>query len=269
MKGWSGLWLLALVVIPVVFSACDRKDEPETGSIVAQVEWPETPEQPPSARNGTARTAANGTALATMPIAVVTVRATIDAADMDAVTKDFTASANSGVIDGIPAGTGRSLTLNGLNSANTVIFEGAASGITVTAGQATAPVTVVMEQTAEAAAAAPGPVTGFTATPGDGTVTLGWTNPGDAAFSGVRIMRLSGTVAPSSPIDGDLVYDGLNTNHVDSGLTNNTTYHYTAFAHNSVPFYSAGDSKSATPAAPGGQGNLWDVGLWDAAIWQP
>ncbi len=97
----------------------------------------------------------------------------------------------------------------------------------------------------------PNPVTNFTATAGLQQITLSWTNPSSAGFTGTLI-RSSTTSYPSGPTDGSLVIDkpntpGSNDNHVHTGLISGTRYYYAAFAHNSVPTYSTAATATAVP----------------------
>ncbi|MBI4083652.1 MAG: Ig-like domain-containing protein, partial [Candidatus Lambdaproteobacteria bacterium] len=94
----------------------------------------------------------------------------------------------------------------------------------------------------------PGPVTGFTATAGDGQLTLAWSNPSDADFASTRIVRRTDAF-PTSATDGAaVVYEGSGTSHTDTGLTNLTLYYYAAFARDEVPTnYSSPATASATP----------------------
>ena len=83
----------------------------------------------------------------------------------------------------------------------------------------------------------PGPVTNFTATAGEGQVTLSWTNPSDVDFTGTMI-RYSTTGCPATASEGTLVVDkanapGTSDSYVHAGLTNGVRYYYSAFAHNS------------------------------------
>ncbi len=94
---------------------------------------------------------------------------------------------------------------------------------------------------------APGNVTGMTAEPGDESVSLSWTNPGDSDFTGVRVMRATGAY-PSSPTEGTQVYDGTGESTLDTGLTNGVAYFYTVFAYDEVPNYATGTQATATPA---------------------
>ncbi|MCB2156090.1 hypothetical protein KQI84_14530 [bacterium] len=91
-------------------------------------------------------------------------------------------------------------------------------------------------------------VSGFNAQPGDGQVTLLWTNPVDD-FAGTRIQRRTDDF-PADENDGDNIYDGTGTQYVDSGLVNGTTFYYTAFSYDGVPNYAGGVQASASPRVP-------------------
>jgi cellulose 1,4-beta-cellobiosidase len=67
-------------------------------------------------------------------------------------------------------------------------------------------------------------VTALTATAGDASVDLSWTNPA-TSFDAVRVVRKAGT-APADANDGTVVLNGTGTSVADTGLTNGTTYHY-------------------------------------------
>lgn len=92
----------------------------------------------------------------------------------------------------------------------------------------------------------PGDVATFTATAGTGEIQLDWINPTDADFSGVQIVRSTGS-APAAPDEGAQVFNGNGTSFLDSGLTAGTEYFYTAFAFDDLANFSAGVSASATP----------------------
>ncbi|MDD5726404.1 MAG: hypothetical protein PHC53_03280 [Patescibacteria group bacterium] len=89
----------------------------------------------------------------------------------------------------------------------------------------------------------------LTATPGDTNVLLIWSHPPEPDFAGVRIMRRTGGY-PTSPTDGTLVYDGLATTFLDTGLTNGLTYYYAAYTYDTHSNFSSGSLASATPVGP-------------------
>lgn len=92
----------------------------------------------------------------------------------------------------------------------------------------------------------PASVTNFSATPGDLSATLSWTNPVDPGFSGTRIVRKTGGF-PANANDGTVVYQGLLTGFVDTGLTNGTQYFYGAYSFDSTPNFGIAATASATP----------------------
>jgi len=102
----------------------------------------------------------------------------------------------------------------------------------------------------------PADVSNFTATPGDGHVTLSWTNPADGDFVGTMVRYRTDGTHPTDHNDGTLVCDrtadqGSNDGFVHSGLQNGTTYYYSAFTYDEVPNYSETAHASATPTASG------------------
>jgi parallel beta-helix repeat protein len=81
-------------------------------------------------------------------------------------------------------------------------------------------------------------VTDFTATASDSKIALSWTNPSDADFVRIEVVRMMTWNLPRSPTDGTLVYKATGDSHTDTELTNYTTYYYTAFAYDKVENYS-------------------------------
>ncbi len=82
------------------------------------------------------------------------------------------------------------------------------------------------------ATAAPTTVTGLTSTPGDSQVALAWTNPADADFAGVTVVKKTGTTPPATIVDGTTVYAGVAQHAVASGLTNGSAYSFGVFTRN-------------------------------------
>jgi len=92
----------------------------------------------------------------------------------------------------------------------------------------------------------PSDVTFFEALSWDGRIRLTWTNPLELDFAGVRVMRKENG-PPANAGDGELVYEGNEEDHIDTGLANGTTYFYSAFAYDYAPNYSGGVTASGTP----------------------
>ena len=115
-------------------------------------------------------------------------------------------------------------------------------------------------------------------TPSDNRVTLNWTNPGDADFSGILILRNTHTITDAPTfgqeysVDGsnsplppygprpkaintsDVVYIGNGTQFIDGDpcgtnklVNSTTTYYYKVFSYDNLLNYSAGVQTSATP----------------------
>ncbi|GAA0510515.1 hypothetical protein Ade02nite_46150 [Paractinoplanes deccanensis] len=94
---------------------------------------------------------------------------------------------------------------------------------------------------------APGTPGTLTAAPGDKSVNLSWTAPGDADLAGYRLYRAAGTAVTPGP--ATLVASGLGgTSHADSGLANGTTYTYALVAVDTAGNTSVAATVRATPA---------------------
>src|SRR5712691_11450667 len=105
----------------------------------------------------------------------------------------------------------------------------------------------------------PANVTGASATAAPTQVTVSWTNPGDADFSSLVVLRKTATVT-DVPVEGTTYsvgntvgtstvrYVSSSTTFTDTSLTNGTTYYYRIFAKDTSGNYSAtGVEVSATP----------------------
>ena len=98
----------------------------------------------------------------------------------------------------------------------------------------------------------PDNVTNFEAVAGDRQVTLTWTNPTgpeNADFARVMVVRKVGSY-PEAPGDGKKIVWRDVESWTDVGLSNGTTYYYTAFAYDTSGNYASGVRASATPRAP-------------------
>jgi fibronectin type 3 domain-containing protein len=98
----------------------------------------------------------------------------------------------------------------------------------------------------------PGPPTGLTATAGNAQVTLSWTPPasdGGAAISGYDVYRGTSSHGESgTPVNSSLI---TGTSYTVTGLTNGTTYYFTADAVNGAGLHSVVSAEaSATPVVP-------------------
>ncbi|MEK9149669.1 MAG: FG-GAP-like repeat-containing protein, partial [Candidatus Desantisbacteria bacterium] len=104
----------------------------------------------------------------------------------------------------------------------------------------------------------PDDITNFAVESYDEEIELAWKNPTDPYFAGVKILRKQETY-PLTHCDGTVVYRGTGTNFIDSNLTGDVTYFYTAFSFDEVPNYSEGIQGSGTPrdiTPPGSVTNL-------------
>ncbi|MEI6205573.1 MAG: metallophosphoesterase [Desulfuromonadales bacterium] len=121
--------------------------EAGTGTIAVKLDWGSTSKV-------TAKTVTSA------PAGVATVRIIVSGSGITpALQKDFTAASGTGTIEGIPAGTGRTLTAQGLDVSGMVTYQGTTVNITVQAGQTTDVGMVAM--------------TAVTSVPFNGTVVLG------------------------------------------------------------------------------------------------
>lgn len=104
-----------------------------TGSIAVKVVW--------NVKGSSSLAKATEKVLYAAPVSVVKMRFTVSGTGMSDITKEFPATPGvngSGQIDGIPAGTGRKVTVQGLDLGGIVIHKGETlSNITITAGQIT------------------------------------------------------------------------------------------------------------------------------------
>jgi hypothetical protein len=92
----------------------------------------------------------------------------------------------------------------------------------------------------------PAEVTSLTATPGNGQVTLNWTDPADSDFNEVEITFTPAVTGITQPI---IVAKGTATK-VITGLTNDTEYTFTIKTKDDTGNTSIGTTATATPVLP-------------------
>ncbi|MBN1697882.1 MAG: hypothetical protein JW881_10250 [Spirochaetales bacterium] len=88
------------------------------------------------------------------------------------------------------------------------------------------------------------PVGDFTATAGDGSVSLTWINPDNEFFNNVVLLRKTGgyPVSYDDP-EASVIYDGGGESYTDNGVSNGATYYYCIYAVNKRGFYSEKPSR--------------------------
>jgi hypothetical protein len=166
----------------------------QTGSLRAQLQWIE--------RTNSSSIPSSDRQSAAAPQGVATVRIVVSAPGMLNIQKDFPAAAGTGVIDGILAGSNRTLTAQGLNAAGAVTHQGVIENITVQSGQVTDAGIVIMLPIAPQTFAVSGKVTSDGAGMGGVTVTLSGsglpsaTTASDGTFT-FTVQNGSYTVTPS------------------------------------------------------------------------
>lgn len=81
--------------------------------------------------------------------------------------------------------------------------------------------------------------TNFIATPQDDSILLEWENPMDSSFSEVRLVR-NKNFFPSDENDGEVLYEGVGENFIDSDVDIGAIYYYAIFSKDSDGNYSSG-----------------------------
>lgn len=76
----------------------------------------------------------------------------------------------------------------------------------------------------------PADVSNFTLNATTNTLALFWTNPLDPDFNKLQIIRKINS-APTTPLDGVLLFSGITTTYSDSAVAQQTNYYYTIFSY--------------------------------------
>ncbi len=86
------------------------------------------------------------------------------------------------------------------------------------------------------------------AEPADSQIILEWNNPGELNFVRTIIIKKEGGY-PTSPQDGQTLYEGRGETFTDTNLQNSKTYYYTAYSYNHDKIYSSPVRISLAPNA--------------------
>ncbi len=80
----------------------------------------------------------------------------------------------------------------------------------------------------------------------DGQIVVEWDNPGEANFVRTVVVRKEGSY-PTSPSDGQTLYEGRGDTYADTNLQNGKTYYYAVYSYNHSKTYSRGVNLSLAP----------------------
>jgi hypothetical protein len=157
------------------------------------------------------------------------VRVSITGGDMTTMQQDFSAASGGGTITGIPVGTNRTFTFQGLTASNAVTHQGEVSGVTISSGQTTNLGAITM--LVAVAPAAPSSLTALKFS--SSRIDLAWTDS-DTLETGFTIERKTGAGGSWAQI---ATVAANSTSYSNTGLTAGTQYYYRVKATNG-----AGDS---------------------------
>jgi cellulose 1,4-beta-cellobiosidase len=210
-----------------------------TGGITAHAVWP-----------GTAQIASYSTRAASgAPASMATMRFVVQGPGMTDMQQDFAAGLGTGTMSSVPVGTGRTLTMQGLNSSGTVLYTGTSAAVTVVVN-ATANAGAVTMAPATGQSVAPWPPTGLSATAGNGQITLTWT----AATGATSYSVYRSTTTGFTPSTTNRIATGVTSAaYTNTVLSNGTTYYYVVTALNAAGESGPSAQVGATPqiTAPG------------------
>jgi peptidoglycan hydrolase-like protein with peptidoglycan-binding domain/phosphodiesterase/alkaline phosphatase D-like protein len=86
------------------------------------------------------------------------------------------------------------------------------------------------------------------AEPADGQIVFEWNNPGEVNFVRTVVVKKEGSY-PTSPSDGQTIYEGRGDTYADTSLQNGKTYYYAVYSYNHSKTYSRGVNISLAPNA--------------------
>jgi hypothetical protein len=117
----SSLRLLLATILSLPLLSCGSGDTTtqadSSAGITFQLKWP------------------SAKMVASAPTGVTTVRISVSAADMTTVSKDFSATAGSGSLPGVTPGSGRTISIVGLDASSVVIYVKHIRDVTLSTGQ--------------------------------------------------------------------------------------------------------------------------------------
>jgi len=133
----SPLLVIIGMILFLGLLSCGSDTRPrDTAGIAFKLQWPD--EGTPARSPGAAKR---------VPLMVQTVRISISAPDMTAMSRNFAADAGTGSISNVPVGSNRTITFEGLDAGNTALYSGSVTGVTLASGVTfncgTVPMTVV------------------------------------------------------------------------------------------------------------------------------
>jgi peptidoglycan hydrolase-like protein with peptidoglycan-binding domain/phosphodiesterase/alkaline phosphatase D-like protein len=89
----------------------------------------------------------------------------------------------------------------------------------------------------------------------DGQITLNWNNPGTTSFVRTIVVKKAGSY-PTSPTDGQVIYEGNGGTFTDTSVSNGTTYYYALYSYDRAKNYSSPINVSLAPQAGVSQAQL-------------
>ena len=176
---WTFLLVLALLFVAGCDGSAGAGDTPNSGGVTAHAIWPASGSgSAPQSFFSSPFNSGNP-----LPPSLATVMMTVSAADISpSISQSFAAAARAGQVNNVPAGTNRTLTLQGYNAGSQLLYQGSVGSITVDPGIVTDAGDVTMSWV-------------FSLPPG----TLSITGPGDPYVSNSAGATLTGTCTSDPP----------------------------------------------------------------------